>query len=375
MEMKAIQMVDLQGQYRRLKPEIDMAVQQVLDDACFINGPHVSRFQQELADYTGSNHVIPCGNGTDALQIALMALNLQPGDEVITVPFTFVSTVEVMALLGLKPVFVDVRWDTFTMDVDRLESVVTERTKAIVPVHLFGQCADMEKILTFAEKYNLFVVEDACQAIGTTVRFSDGTVKQAGTMGDIGCMSFFPSKNLGCFGDGGALLVQDAQLAASVRQIASHGSSMKYYHKRVGVNSRLDSLQAAILSVKLKHLDEFLDARRCAALFYDNALANNSIVELPTTATFSSHVYHQYTLKCEDNFRDVILSSLKKADVPVAIYYPVPLHLQEAYLSLGYALHDFPVSEKLASSVLSLPMHTELDEEQLNYIVEHINCI
>lgn len=368
--MKAIQMVDLQGQYQRIKSEIDLAVHQVLDEARFINGPQVSLFQQELSLYTGSKHVVTCGNGTDALQIALMALGLQPGDEVITVPFTFVATVEVITLLGIKPVFVDVRRDTFNMDVDQLESVLTERTRAILPVHLFGQCADMEKILAFARKHDLYVIEDACQAIGATVRFSDGTVKQAGTMGHVGCTSFFPSKNLGCYGDGGAIFVQDDELAARIRQIATHGSSMKYHHQRIGVNSRLDTLQAAILSVKLKHLNDFIAARRKAAAFYDDALKGSANFECPDVADFSSHVYHQYTLKCKNGCREDLMEKLKSAGVASAIYYPIPLHLQEAYTYLDYQKGDFPVSEALTECVLSLPMHTELDEVQLGYIIK-----
>lgn len=370
--MKAIQMVDLQGQYQRIKSEIDLAVHQVLDEARFINGPQVASFQQELALYTGAQHVVTCGNGTDALQIALMALDLKPGDEVITTPFTFVATVEVITLLGLKPVFVDVCWDTFNMDVRQLDTVLTERTKAIIPVHLFGQCADMEEILAFARKYDLFVVEDACQAIGSTVRFSDGSIKQAGTMGHLGCTSFFPSKNLGCYGDGGAIFVQDEELAARARQIATHGSSQKYHHQRIGVNSRLDTIQAAILSVKLKYLNDYTDARRKAASFYDIALQNHPSVERPATADFSSHVYHQYTLKCMNGCREKLMESLKSAGIASAIYYPIPLHLQEAYAYLGYHKGDFPVSEALASCVLSLPMHTELDENQLKYIVAHL---
>lgn len=370
--MKAIQMVDLQGQYQRIKSEIDLALQQVLDEARFINGPQVASFQQELALYTGAQHVVACGNGTDALQIALMALDLKPGDEVITTPFTFVATVEVITLLGLKPVFVDVCWDTFNMDVRQLDTVLTERTKAIIPVHLFGQCADMEEILAFARKYDLFVVEDACQAIGSTVRFSDGSIKQASTMGHLGCTSFFPSKNLGCYGDGGAIFVQDDELAARIRQIATHGSSMKYHHQRIGVNSRLDTLQAAILSVKLKHLNDFIAARREAAAFYDDALKGSANFECPDVADFSSHVYHQYTLKCKNGCREDLMEKLKSAGIASAIYYPIPLHLQEAYAYLGYHKGDFPVSEALASCVLSLPMHTELDENQLKYIVAHL---
>lgn len=375
MVMKAIQMVDLQGQYRRVKSEIDSALQKVLDEARFIRGPQVADFERDLATYTGSNYVVTCANGTDALQIALMSLGLQPGDEVITVPFTFVATVEVIALLGLKPVFVDVCWDTFNMDVEQLEAALSDRTRAVLPVHLFGQCANMEEILAFARKHDLFVIEDACQAIGASVRFKDGSVKQAGTMGDIGCTSFFPSKNLGCYGDGGALFVQNAQIAERARQIATHGSSVKYHHSYVGVNSRLDTLQAAVLSVKLKYLDAFTKSRQQAAAFYDEALKNNELVLVPSVAEFTTHVYHQYTLKCKNDRRDLIVDCLKQANIPSAIYYPIPLHLQTAYAYLNYKPSDFPVAESLASSVLSLPMHTELDPEQLNFIVEILSSI
>lgn len=365
-------MVDLQGQYLKAKSEIDLAIQKVLNDARFINGAPVTSFQNALSAYTGSPYVVTCGNGTDALQMALMSLDLNPGDEVITVPFTFVSTVEVVALLGLKPVFVDVSWDTFNMDVQQLEAAITERTRAIVPVHLFGQCANMEAILRIAKKYNLFVVEDACQAIGAAVQFSDGSVHQAGTMGDIGCTSFFPSKNLGCYGDGGALFVKDSQRAERIRMIGTHGSSVKYHHDIVGINSRLDTLQAAILEVKLKHLDDYIAARRKAAEFYRQALADSECFELPITADFSTHVYHQFTLKCKNGCRNSIVEKLKAAGIPSAIYYPIPLHLQKAYADLGYQKGDFPVAEALAESVLSLPMHTELDDQQLNYIVAHL---
>lgn len=370
--MDAMQMVDLNNQYLNCKEEMDAAIGRVLAEARFINGPEVASFQRALEVYTGSRHVVTCGSGTDAIMIALMALGLKPGDEIVTVPFTFVATAEAAALFGIKPVFVDVRWDTFNMDVDQLESAITERTKAIVPVHLFGQCADMERILDIARKHNLYVVEDACQAIGATVRFSDGSLKQAGTMGDVGCVSFFPSKNLGCYGDGGALFVQDDDLAERVRRISAHGASVKYHHQCIGVNSRLDTLQAAILNVKLKHLDEYVAARRAAAAFYNRALGDCRFLELPVTAAFASHVFHQYTLKCNDNCRDHLMRTLQEAGIPFAVYYPIPLHLQEAYAALGYAAGAFPVSETLAKVVLSLPMHTELNEDQLCFITETI---
>ncbi|MCQ2284299.1 MAG: DegT/DnrJ/EryC1/StrS family aminotransferase [Bacteroidales bacterium] len=370
--MEVIQMVDLQGQYKKIKSEVDDAIQRVINEAGFINGPAVANFQSELASFTGSKFVVGCANGTDALQIALMALDLKPGDEVITVPFTFISTVEVIRLLGLKPVFVDIIPDTFNMDVSQLKSAITERTKAIVPVHLFGQCADMESILQIAQQYNLYVVEDACQAIGATVTFSDGTVRQAGTMGTIGCTSFFPSKNLGCYGDGGALFTQDETLAKKIKMIASHGSAVKYHHDCVGVNSRLDAIQAAILSVKLKYLNAYTEAHRKAAAFYNHHLSRCSALEIPVTAPFTTHVYHQYTLKLLQPKRDQVQMELKSQGIPTAVYYPVPVHLNMGYRDLDYAEGSFPVTETLASQVLSLPMHTELNEEQLSFIVENL---
>lgn len=367
--MEKIQMVDLQGQYAKIKEEMDNALQVVLSSARFVRGPEVTAFEEELASYTGAAHVVSCASGTDALQLALMALSLQPGDEVITVPFTFVSTVEVIALLGLKPVFVDVRPDTFCMDVTQVESVITPRTKAIIPVHLFGQCVDMEPILDIARRHKLFVVEDACQAIGAQVRFSDGSPHTAGTMGHIGCTSFFPSKNLGCYGDGGALFTQDGALAERLRVMANHGMRQRYHYECVGLNSRLDTLQAAVLRVKLRHLDSFTAARQAAAADYTAALADFSAVQTPAIAPHSTHVFHQYTLKLEGVARQPLVGNLSAAGIPTAIYYPVPLHLQEAYASLGYRTGDFPVSETLAQCVFSLPMHTELNREQIQYIV------
>lgn len=368
--MEVIQMVDLQGQYRRLQSEIDDAIKQVLADSRFVMGPAVADFQSQLAQYARSRHVITCGNGTDALQIALMALGLQPGDEVITVPFTFFSTAEVIRLLHLTPVFVDVRYDTFTMDVDQIENAITPKTKAIVPVHLFGQCADMEAILQIAKQYGLFVVEDACQAIGATVTFSDGMVRQAGTMGDVGCLSFFPSKNLGCYGDGGALFTQNDTLALRIQQIANHGSIVKYHHDCIGVNSRLDAIQAAVLSVKLKYLDDFTRTRQQVADFYTQHLKTLKSVKLPVTAPFSSHVFHQFTLKLTHGNRNTLQQQLKNAGIPTMIYYPTPVHLQPAFADLSFQSGDYPVSEKLADQVLSLPMHTEMTEEQLFYIID-----
>lgn len=367
--MEKIQMVDLQGQYAKIKGEMDNALQVVLSSARFVRGPEVTAFEEELASYTGAAHVVSCASGTDALQLALMALGLQPGDEVITVPFTFVSTVEVIALLGLKPVFVDVRPDTFCMDVTQVESVITPRTKAIIPVHLFGQCADMEPILDIARRHKLFVVEDACQAIGAQVRFSDGSLHTAGTMGHIGCTSFFPSKNLGCYGDGGALFTQNGALAERLRLMANHGMRQRYHYECVGLNSRLDALQAAVLRVKLRHLDSFTAARQAAAADYTAALADLPAVQTPAIAPHTTHVFHQYTLKLEGVARQPLVENLSAAGIPTAVYYPVPLHLQKAYASLGYRTGDFPVSETLAQCVLSLPMHTELNREQIQYIV------
>ncbi len=367
--MEKIQMVDLQGQYAKIKGEMDSALQEVLASARFVRGPEVTAFEEELASYTGAAHVVSCASGTDALQLALMALGLQPGDEVITVPFTFVSTVEVIALLGLKPVFVDVRPDTFCMDVTQVEFAITPRTKAIIPVHLFGQCVDMEPLLDIARRHNLFVVEDACQAIGAQVRFSDGSPHTAGTMGHIGCTSFFPSKNLGCYGDGGALFTQDGALAERLRLMANHGMRQRYHYECVGLNSRLDTLQAAVLRVKLRHLDSFTAARQAAAADYTAALADLSAVQTPTIAPHTTHVFHQYTLKLKRATRQSLVENLAAAGIPTAVYYPVPLHLQKAYAYLGYRTSDFPVSEKLAQCVLSLPMHTELNREQIQYIV------
>ena len=370
--MKKIQMVDLQTQYQRIKEDIDHGIQAVIDSASFIKGPVVSEFQQNLEVYTGAKHVIPVGNGTDALQIALMALGLKPGDEVITPTFTFIATAEVVALLGLKPVVVDVDWDTMNISVEAVRKAITPNTKAIVPVHLFGQCADMEALIQIARENNLFIVEDACQAIGAVYTFSDGTQKQAGTMGEIGCTSFFPSKNLGCYGDGGAIFTNNDTLAAKMRAIANHGMVVRYYHDSVGVNSRLDSIQAAVLNTKLPHLNEYIAARQAAAEYYDTAFANHPNILIPTRSTHSTHVFHQYTLRLVDIDREMLRNRLAEAGIPAMIYYPVPLHLQKAYQDARYQAGEFPVAERLAACVLSLPMHTELDEEQLAYITTHV---
>lgn len=365
-------MVDLQTQYQHIKDDIDRGIQAVIDSTSFIKGPAVSTFQANLEQYTGAKHVIPVGNGTDALQIALMALGLQPGDEVITPTFTFIATAEVVALLGLKPVVVDVDWDTMNISVDALRKAITPKTKAIVPVHLFGQCADMEAIMDIAHEHGLYVVEDACQAIGAVYTFSDGTQYQAATIGDIGCTSFFPSKNLGCYGDGGAIFTNDDALAAKMRAIANHGMVVRYYHDTVGVNSRLDSIQAAILDAKLPHLNEYIEARQRAAAYYDHAFENHPHILIPARSEHSTHVFHQYTLRLIDVNRDALRAALAEAEIPAMIYYPVPLHMQKAYKDERYQEGDFPIAERLAACVLSLPMHTELDEEQLAYIIEHV---
>lgn len=370
--MKKIQMVDLQTQYQNIKEDIDLGIQAVIDSASFIKGAAVSSFQTNLEHYTGAKHVIPVGNGTDALQIALMALGLQPGDEVITPTFTFIATAEVVALLGLTPIVVDVDWDTMNISVEAVKKAITPKTKAIVPVHLFGQCADMEELMAIAKAHNLYIVEDACQAIGSVYRFADGTEKQAGTMGEIGCTSFFPSKNLGCYGDGGAIFTNNDDLAAKMRAIANHGMVVRYYHDIVGVNSRLDSIQAAVLDVKLKHLNVYIAARQKAATYYDNAFVNHPKILVPTRSEKSSHVFHQYTLRLLDVDRDALRAALAEAGVPAMIYYPVPLHMQKAYQDARYQTGDFPVAERLADCVLSLPMHTELDEEQLEYITMQV---
>ena len=370
--MRQIQMVDLQTQYAHIKQDIDTGIQEVIDSAAFIRGPKVAAFQQHLEAYTGARHVIPVGNGTDALQIALMALGLQPGDEVITPTFTFIATAEVVALLGLTPVVVDVDWETMNIDVEAVRHAITPRTKAIVPVHLFGQCADMEPLMALAREHHLFIVEDACQAIGAKYTFSNGETKQAGTMGDIGCTSFFPSKNLGCYGDGGAIFTNDDQLADHMRAIANHGCHIRYHHDEIGVNSRLDSIQAAILDAKLPHLEAYTAARQRAAAYYDKAFAGNDRLLIPGRQLHSTHVFHQYTLRVVGANRDQLREGLAERGIPAMVYYPVPLHQQVAYRDARYQGGDFPVAERLAQCVLSLPMHTELDEEQLNYITSNV---
>jgi UDP-2-acetamido-2-deoxy-ribo-hexuluronate aminotransferase len=371
--VKKIQMVDLKGQYRKIKSEVDAGIQEVIDSAAFINGPAVKEFQADLENYLQVKHVIPCANGTDALQIAMMALDLKPGDEVITASFTYVATAEVIGLLGLTPVLVDVHPDTFDLDLDAMERNITPKTKAIVPVHLFGQCANMERIMAIAKKHNLYVIEDVAQAIGADYIFSNGTKAKAGTVGTIGCTSFFPSKNLGCYGDGGALYTNDDALAKKIRMIAHHGQSVQYVHDVLGVNSRLDTIQAAVLKVKLKHLDEYAAARNHVADFYDRAFANHPKLKIPARAKHSTHVFHQYTLQLASGIdRAKLREQLAEKGVSSMIYYPIPLHMQKAFASSRHKPGNFPVTERLCSSVLSLPMHTELDEETLDYITKTV---
>ncbi len=365
-------MVDLGAQYRRIKEEIDRAVLDVVESTAYINGPAVQQFREELEQYLDVKHVIPCANGTDALQIAMMALDLKPGDEVITPNFTFISTVEVVALLGLKPVIVDVDPETFNIDPEKIREAITPRTRVIAPVHLFGQCADMDAILAIAKEHDLYVIEDTAQAISSDFKLADGTVHKAGTMAHFGATSFFPSKNLGCYGDGGALYTNDDHLAEQARQIANHGMKVRYYHEKVGINSRLDSIQAAILRVKLKQLDSYCDARRAAADFYDRAFEGNPHLIIPKRDSRTTHTFHQYTLKVTGISRDDLQRYLNEVGVPAMIYYPVPLHLQEAFADLGYQSGDFPVTEQLAKEVISLPMHTELTKEQLEHITNSV---
>ena len=370
--MKNIQMVDLKSQYEKIRDEVNAGIQEVIDTTTFIKGGKVNEFQRNLETYLNVKHVIPVANGTDALQIALMALGLKPGDEVITPTFTFIATAEVVALLGLTPVVVDVDFDTFNISIDSLKKAITPKTKAIVPVHLFGQNADMEAILNIAKEYNLFVVEDACQSIGSVYTFSDGRSVQSGCMGDIGCTSFFPSKNLGCFGDGGAIFTNNYELAAKMRAIYNHGMVVRYYHDMVGVNSRLDSIQAAVLDVKLKFLDTYCTNRLAAADYYDAAFVASDKLITPVRSSKSSHVFHQYTLKLKGLDRTALIKYLSDKGIPAMIYYPVPLHLQKAYRDVRYKAGDFPIAEKLSECVMSLPMHTELTEDQLEYIAKSV---
>ncbi len=367
-----LQMVDLKRQYNKIKPEVDAAIQNVIDTTAFIGGSNVTGLAAELAAYVGVKHVIPCANGTDALQIALMALGLKPGDEVISPSFTYMATVEVVALLGLTPVFVDVYPDTFTMDINNLKKAITPKTKAIIPVHLYGQCADMEPLMAIANEHNIPVVEDNAQAIGGSYTFSDGRTVKTGSMGLISCTSFFPSKNLGCYGDGGAIFTNDEALAEKLKMIANHGQKTRYYHEMVGCNSRLDAMQAAILRIKLPHLDEYCAARRAAADYYDKAFAGNPKITTPFRAPNAYHVFHQYTLKLTGINRDDVHRLLAERNIPSMIYYPVPCHKQEMLAAYGTANNDLPVTNMLQDCVISLPMHTELTLEELSYITKNV---
>jgi dTDP-4-amino-4,6-dideoxygalactose transaminase len=370
--MRDIQMVDLKLQYERIGSEIDDAIRSVLLSTAFIKGPEVKIFEEELQRYLGVRHVISCANGTDALQIAMMALKLKPGDEVITTNFTFISTVEVVALLGLKPVLVDPEEGTYNISPEAVRKAITSKTRAIVPVHLFGQCANMEEIMRIAADKNLYVIEDAAQATGTDYKFSNGTRAKAGTIGQIGTTSFFPSKNLGCFGDGGAIYTNDDELAKKLRSIANHGMKIRYHYDDIGINSRLDTLQAAILRVKLKKLDSFNRERERVGRFYDNALSDCTYIKIPERADYSSHIFHQYTIRVKNGKRQELKDFLEQKGIPSIVYYPLPLHMQEAYRYLGHKEGDFPVTEKLCREVISLPMYPELDQEQLDYITNSV---
>ena len=383
--MRKIQMVDLKGQYAKIKETVDQSIEEVLNSSAYINGPYVHQFQADLEEYLGVKHVIPCANGTDALQIAMMGLGLEQGDEVITVDFTFAATVEVIALLKLTPVLIDVEPDTFNIDIDALKKAITPKTKAIVPVHLFGLCANMDAVMEVAKEHNLFVIEDTAQAIGATYTFEDGSKQKVGTIGHVGTTSFFPSKNLGCYGDGGAIFTNDDELAHTIRGMVNHGMYKRYYHDVVGVNSRLDSIQAAVLKAKLPHLDAYCNSRRDAARYYNNAFADNPNIITPTTKsnatpncgqicdTCDCHVFHQYTLQITNGKRDALHKHLLDNGIANAIYYPVPLHKQKAYQDDRYNEEDFAVTNQLIDTVISLPMHTELDEEQLAFITQTVN--
>jgi UDP-2-acetamido-2-deoxy-ribo-hexuluronate aminotransferase len=371
-----IQMVDLKSQYLKIKNEIDKSISDVIHSTAFINGAPVQEFATQLEEYLGAKHVIPCANGTDALQIAMMALGLKPGDEIITPSFTYIATVEVVALLGLTPVFVDVDPATFTIEISQLEAAITPKTKAIIPVHLYGHSAKMEEVLAIAKKHNLFVIEDNAQAIGGHYTFADGSKKANGTMGDIGCTSFFPSKNLGCYGDGGAIFTNDDALAKELKMVANHGQSKKYYHDVVGCNSRLDTIQAAVLKIKLAHLDEYCDARRLVAIVYNKAFANHPNIVTPHEADFTHHVYHQYTLQVDNIDRDALVALLADHGVPSMIYYPVPAHRQKMFNTLNLPETNLPVTDWLTNRVISLPIHTEMDQETLNKITStFLACI
>ena len=370
--MKKIQMVDLVSQLEKIKPSVEAVINEVLSTAQFINGPEVKAFQSELQNYLGVKHVIPCANGTDALQISLMALGLKPGDEVITPSFTYIATTEVIALLGLKPVFVEVDRDSFCMDPGSIEKAITEKTKAIVPVHLYGQACNMNEIMSVARKHNLKVIEDNAQAIGSDYTLSDGSKVKTGSIGDIGCTSFFPSKNLGCFGDGGAICTNSDELAGLMRMIANHGQSKRYHHDIVGCNSRLDNLQAGILRIKLRELDSYIDSRRDAAAYYDAFFSQIDGIKVPVRSGDSRHVFHQYTLTLEDVDRDGLHGFLAEKDIPSMIYYPIPAHRQKMFASFGSENSELPITDWLTERVISLPIHTELEEEQLKFITTSV---
>jgi UDP-2-acetamido-2-deoxy-ribo-hexuluronate aminotransferase len=370
--MREIQMVDLKAQYEKIRPEIDSAIKSVLESTAFIKGPDVKLFEEELQEYMGVKHVVSCANGTDALYLAMMVLGLKPGDEVITTNFTFIATVEVVALLGLKLVIVDSDSESFNISVEAVRKAITPDTKVIVPVHLFGQCADMESIMELAKEYNLFVIEDAAQATGTDYIFNDGTIKKAGTIGHIGTTSFFPSKNLGCYGDGGALYTNDDNFAKKLRSIANHGMKVRYHYDDIGVNSRLDTIQAAILRVKLKYLTEFNAKRTEVANMYDKGFSGCKSISVPVRVSYSSHIFHQYTIRVKDGKRDELKKFLESKNIPSMVYYPGPLHLQEAYSYLGYKENEFPVTSALCKEVLSLPMHPDMEQEQIDYIILNI---
>ena len=371
--MNKIHMVDLKGQYNNIKSEVDKAVIDVIESGQYINGPAVQEFTSNLAKYLSVNHVIPCANGTDALQVALMALDLEPGDEVITTDFTFASSVEVIALLGLKPVLVDVEIDTFNIDTDKILNAITKNTKAIIPVHLFGQTAEMDKIMQIAEQYNLYVIEDNAQAIGSVYTSIKNGQTKAGTIGHIGTTSFFPSKNLGCYGDGGAIFTNDDHLANKMKGLVNHGMYKRYHHDLVGINSRLDSVQAAILNIKLKNIDKYNQSRRNSAMIYNDLINSSDIIKPRIKYNDDSHVFHQYTLRLTNGMRDEMVHYLNENNVPCGIYYPIPLHSQNAYKRIDYKESDFEVTNKISKEVFSLPMHSELDNEQQNHISDLVN--
>ncbi|WP_379661405.1 DegT/DnrJ/EryC1/StrS family aminotransferase [Pseudopedobacter beijingensis] len=370
--MDKIQMVDLKGQYLKIKPEIDNALLKAVEDAAYINGPQVKQFTESLKSFNKVAAAITCANGTDALQIAMMGLGFKPGDEVIVPAFTYIATVEVIALLGLIPKFIDIREDTFELDYTQLEALISDKTVGVVPVHLFGQCSNMEAVLAVAKEYKIAVIEDTAQAMGAQYIYGDGTTAFAGTIGDIGTTSFFPSKNLGCFGDGGALLTQNVELGEKVQIIANHGQRKKYYHETIGVNSRLDNIQAAILDVKLRYLNHYSESRQKVAEKYDESFKDLTELIIPNRAKYSTHVFNQYTCKVKNGKRDKLKAYLHEKGIPTMVYYPVPVHLQEAYLVYGYKKGDYPVAERMCDEVISLPIHTEMKIEVQEFIIENI---